>query len=69
MESLLNAEAVAERIGVTHWTVREWARAGKIPAHRISRRVVRFLWSEVATALGLSGTTDGKKKSKVPDRG
>jgi excisionase family DNA binding protein len=31
---------VAAKLGVSHWTVRTWARNGRIPSFRIGRRVL-----------------------------
>ena len=46
MENLLNIpqtvpiDAVAERLGVSAWTVRTWLRHGRFPYFKIGRRVL-----------------------------
>jgi excisionase family DNA binding protein len=42
VENLKTAEQVAQIIGVTKGEVWKWARAGRLPAVRLGRRVVRF---------------------------
>lgn len=41
-QTLLTAEQIAKRFGVTIDTVRTWVRLRRITAIRISRKVVRF---------------------------
>jgi len=48
---LLSAKAVADRLGLTKNTVLEYAQLGRIPAIRVSPRIVRFDWEEVVKAL------------------
>lgn len=47
MRELLTAAQLAERLKVRPSTVREWARSGKIPEHRLSPKVRRFDLAEV----------------------
>jgi excisionase family DNA binding protein len=39
---LLTAEQLAERLGVKSRTVKEWLRAGIIPATRLTPKVIRY---------------------------
>ena len=39
---LLTAEQLAERLGVKPRTVKEWLRAGLIPAARLTPKVIRY---------------------------
>jgi excisionase family DNA binding protein len=48
---LLTAEQLAERLGVKPRTIREWFRAGLIPASRLTRKVIRYDFGQVVTAL------------------
>jgi excisionase family DNA binding protein len=51
MERWLRSKELAGFLGVQPDTVRRWARAGMIPAVRISRRVMRFEPDQVVRAL------------------
>ena len=51
---LLTAEELAERLAVSPRTVIEWARAGRIPEIRASRRIRRFDYADVLAALKAS---------------
>jgi excisionase family DNA binding protein len=51
MSEFLTADELAERLRLRPGTVRRWALAGKIPAIRISPKVVRFDPSDVERAL------------------
>jgi excisionase family DNA binding protein len=53
---LLTAVELAELLRVRPGTVRQWAREGRIPAVRISPKVVRFCYPDVLAAL--KGTGD-----------
>ena len=50
-ESLLTAEELAERLAVSARTVITWARSGRIPEVRLSRRTRRFDYADVLQAL------------------
>ena len=50
-DDLLTADEVADRLRVKPDTVVVWARQGRIPAHRLSRKVIRFRLQEVVEAL------------------
>jgi excisionase family DNA binding protein len=47
----LTVGQVAERLGLSTWTVSEMARQGTIPSIRLSRRTRRFDWPVVAAAV------------------
>ena len=51
IQELVNAEVIAERFGVTPETVVRWAREGRVPSIRPSRRILRFRVAEVEAAL------------------
>jgi excisionase family DNA binding protein len=51
MAELLDARQLAERLRVTHQTILTWARQGKIPCLRASRRPVLFDLHAVEIAL------------------
>ena len=48
---LLTAEQLADRLAVKSGTVRQWFRAGLIPATRLSPKVIRYSLDDVVTAL------------------
>ena len=50
-DDLLSAAALAERLAVKPETVLAWHREGRIPSRRLSRKVLRFNFSEVLAAL------------------
>jgi len=49
---LVAPKVLADRLAVTPQTVNLWARQGRIPSYRLSRKAVRFSLSEVMKALG-----------------
>ena len=49
-ERWLNADEVANRIGLQPRTVALWVRQGRLPAYRLGRHL-RFKWDEVERAL------------------
>lgn len=51
MPELLTAEELADRLKVSPRTVKEWARAGRIPEVRLSAKVRRFLLTEVIRVM------------------
>ena len=57
MGELLTADELAERLKVSPDTVKVWARVGRIPAVRLSPKVLRFDLSAVLGAL----TADERK--------
>jgi len=48
---LLTAEQLASKLTVTPRTVREWSRAGLIPATRLTPKVIRYNLADVVTSL------------------
>ncbi len=48
---LLTAEQLAERLGVKPRTVKDWQRDGKIPATRLTPKVIRYDLEQVVTVL------------------
>jgi len=48
---LLTVVQLADKLHVRPRTVHEWARRGRIPAVRLSSKVVRFDWASVLAAL------------------
>jgi excisionase family DNA binding protein len=50
-DQLLTAEEVADRLRVKSDTIVVWARQGRIPAHRLSRKVIRFRFDDLVAAL------------------
>ena len=50
-DACLTATELADRLRVTTPTVLRWHRAGKIPAVRITAKVLRFDLAEVLAAL------------------
>jgi excisionase family DNA binding protein len=59
-EQLLTTDELAARLAVSPKTVVSWAREGLIPEIRPSRRLRRFDYDDVVTALkaGRKGHTD-----------
>ena len=64
-EELLTCKELAVRLRVRPSSVGAWARARRIPAIRIGRKVVRFDYEEVRRAL--QGQRDSDSKPKVGD--
>jgi excisionase family DNA binding protein len=52
--SLVDAGTVAEAIGIRASTVRRWAKEGRIPAVRLSSRLIRFELDQVLAAMDRS---------------
>ena len=44
---MLTIKEVANRYGVTEWTIRDWIRRGKLRAVRLGHRTVRIEASEL----------------------
>lgn len=51
---MMNATDMAKRLGVSKYTVEQWARTNRIPAYKVGRWW-RFDEAEVLMALKLSG--------------
>ena len=43
----LTTQEVAERLNVHAWTIYNWARIGRLPCIRLSKRTLRFLESDI----------------------
>ena len=50
-QHLLTTQELARRLGVSDATVKEWARIGRIPAVRLSRKTIRFDYGAVVDAV------------------
>jgi len=48
---LLTADELATWLRIRPRTVRDWSRRGRIPARRLSHKIVRYVASEVIEAL------------------
>ena len=48
---MFTADEMGERLGVSGHTVLDWARQNRIPARRLTKRVVRFVCDDVMAAL------------------
>ena len=55
-EPLATARELAELLGVSTWTVYNWARTKRIPAIRATPRIVRFDADAVLAALSKGGS-------------
>ena len=53
-EELIDGHEVARRLGVGYGTLLRWRKAGKVPAVKMSRKVLRFNLRQVAEALGIA---------------
>ena len=51
MDKLLTATEMAERIGVSRFTLMGWHRAGVLPSTRLGYRTIRFKSDDVVEAL------------------
>ena len=54
LENMTSAKKIALRLGVTPATVMRWAKEGRIPSHRLTKKTLRFQLSEVLEALKAS---------------
>ena len=61
-KDLLTADELAERLAVRPGTIRQWARAGKIPEVTISPKVRRFDWPAVVEALERGKRPEGVQR-------
>ena len=50
-DDLLTANQLANRLGVQPDTVKQWLRAGLIPAARLTPKVIRYNLSDVVESL------------------
>lgn len=54
-EDLLTAGELAERLKVKPATIRQWSRSGRIPARKLSHKIIRYCLSDVVSALEANG--------------
>jgi excisionase family DNA binding protein len=65
MIELLNAEQVAERLGVSKHTVLGMVKTKTIPVLRISHKVLRFDWDDVVRELKREYGSERKVEEKA----
>jgi excisionase family DNA binding protein len=58
-DDLLTATELADRLRVKPSTVLDWQRAGRIPAIRLSHKILRFNLGDVVAALKRSAVGEG----------
>ncbi len=61
-KEFLTADELAERLAVRPGTIRQWARAGKIPEVYVSPKVRRFDWAAVVEALERGQRPEGDQR-------
>jgi excisionase family DNA binding protein len=59
-DALLTAAELAARLGVKPETILRWHRGGKIPARRLSHKVLRFNLAHVVAALESRQSLEGR---------
>jgi excisionase family DNA binding protein len=59
---LLTAAELAERLGVKPGTILGWHRLGRIPARRLSHKVLRFSLPDVVAALEARAGREGGRE-------
>ena len=64
MESLLNSEQLASRLGVKPRTVQQWQQDGLIPAIRLTPKVIRYNLDDVVESLQKRQTAKGANNAK-----
>lgn len=57
-DDLMTVDELGARLRLKPDTIISWARQGRIPAHRFSRKVIRFRLSEVIATLGAATAGD-----------
>jgi excisionase family DNA binding protein len=63
---LLTVDQLADRLHLRPRTVQAWARRGRIPAVKLSAKVVRFDWPAVLAALRNLAQPQGCRMSAEP---
>ena len=58
-EELLTKKEVCQRLRLGDRTVDRWMRAGRLPFHRLGKKILRFRWHEILAAL------ERQRKGKV----
>jgi excisionase family DNA binding protein len=60
-----SAAQVAQRLGVTPYTVRKWIREGKLPATKLGYKTVRVSSADLEAFLGARSVQGGGQASEV----
>ncbi len=60
-DDLLTAQELASHLGVKPGTILDWHRKGKIPARRLSHKVLRFNLRDVLAALEARQAAPGRE--------
>ena len=50
-EVFIDKREIGRRLGIKPRTCDQWMKEGRLPFYRISRRAIRFRWSEVQAHL------------------
>lgn len=66
VNKLLSAKELGEKLGMNHQTLLKLERAGRIPSHRLSPKVIRFKPGEVVRALEAAQAKARANKSVPP---
>lgn len=64
---LLTAEEIGSHLSLRASTINMWARQGRIPAHRFSRKVIRFRLPEVMSALEQAESAQPTEQLALPN--
>jgi excisionase family DNA binding protein len=60
-DDLMTAKEMADHLGVKPGTILGWYRQGKIPARKLSHKVLRFNLHDVLAALEANKTARGER--------
>lgn len=63
-EDLMTRDDLAARLGVRPATVSRWTRTGRIPARRLSPKVIRYRLADVLAALEAPRTATRREGSR-----
>lgn len=63
-DDLLPRAELAARLGVRPTTISRWTRAGRIPARRLSRKILRYDLADVLAALESRSSAVGREGGK-----
>ncbi len=66
-DDLMTAAELAARVGVRPGTILQWHRKGRIPARKLSHKVLRFNLAEVLSALQLVSDSDHEAGKAVAE--
>jgi len=56
------AKEIADRLGISEATIREWGRIGKIPRIVLSPKIIRYDWDSVLQSLKREKSQHGNDK-------